>query len=114
MSNTSNQFNNINFDEFGFLTNPDDWSKEIAMHIAESENIVLKDEHWFIINIIRQEFDTTGRVPELRTILREIKKSLGSELSERKYIYKLFPYGYGQQACKIAGMRIPKKLWLDL
>jgi tRNA 2-thiouridine synthesizing protein E len=33
---------------------------------------------------------------------------------DRKYIYNLFPYGYGQQACKIAGMREPKKLWLDL
>jgi len=34
--------------------------------------------------------------------------------STRRYIYKLFPYGYGQQACKIAGMRQPKKLWLDM
>jgi len=26
----------------------------------------------------------------------------------------MFPYGYGQQACKIAGMRVPLKLWLYL
>jgi len=26
----------------------------------------------------------------------------------------MFPYGYGQQACKIAGMRVPLKLLLDL
>ncbi len=26
----------------------------------------------------------------------------------------LFPYGYGQQACKIAGMRKPLKLMRDI
>jgi len=29
-------------------------------------------------------------------------------------LYALFPYGYGQQACKIAGMRKPLKLMLDI
>ena len=42
------------------------------------------------------------------------KNKYGVEKSSRKYVYDLFPYGYGQQACKIAGMRQPKKLWLDM
>jgi tRNA 2-thiouridine synthesizing protein E len=46
--------------------------------------------------------------------LKDFKISYGIEKSTRRYIYELFPYGYGQQACKIAGMRQPKKLWLDM
>ena len=53
-------------------------------------------------------------MPELRQLLRFFETNYGKEKSSRKYIYKLFPYGYGQQACKIAGMRQPKKLWLDV
>lgn len=38
----------------------------------------------------------------------------GKEPATRKYLYDLFPYGYGQQACEIAGMRMPRKLMLDV
>ena len=41
-------------------------------------------------------------------------KKHGKEKATRKYVYNMFPYGYGQQACKIAGMRVPLKLLLDL
>ena len=55
-----------------------------------------------------------GTVPELRTSLKILKQSIGVEKATRKYIYALFSYGYGQQACKIADMRLPRKLWLDV
>jgi tRNA 2-thiouridine synthesizing protein E len=31
-----------------------------------------------------------------------------------EYLYKLFPYGYAIQACRIAGTRVPLKIMLDL
>ena len=74
----------------------------------------LTDKHWEIIILIRQLFDETQRVPELRTIIKNLRIDNTIDDVDRKYIYKLFPYGHGQQACKIAGMREPKKLWLDL
>ena len=66
------------------------------------------------IKYIRNHYTKHNRVPELRELLRLFETNYGKEKSSRKYIYKLFPYGYGQQACKIAGMRQPKKLWLDV
>ena len=42
----------------------------------------------------------------------ELGKQFGKEKAARKFLYQLFPYGYGQQACKIAGMRKPRKLML--
>jgi tRNA 2-thiouridine synthesizing protein E len=46
--------------------------------------------------------------------LRGLKRRYGKEKATRKYVYTMFPYGYGQQDCKIAGMRLPLKLLLDL
>jgi len=106
--------NNIEKDADGFLLEPDDWTEEVAREMAEPEEMLLTDEHWNLIHLIREYYYEYSSVPELRKILKRLKSELGEEKSTRKYVYALFPYGYGQQGCKIAGMRQPKKLWLDL
>jgi|TARA_B100000959_G_scaffold35932_1_gene34488 tRNA 2-thiouridine synthesizing protein E len=99
--------NNINFetDKSGFLRNPEHWNQEFATYIAEHENIYLSENHWEVINYIRKQYIENNKVPELRKLLTAFKKEYGIHKSTRKYIYHLFPYGYAQQACKIAGMR---------
>lgn len=101
-------------DEHGFLLDIEDWDEDLALELAMEENIQLNEEHWNIIHIIRELYTKTGTVPELRTILKYLRQTIGAEKATRKYVYTLFPYGYGQQACKIAGMRLPRKLWLDV
>ena len=101
-------------DDDGFLLDPDDWNEDFARHIAEQTELELSEDHWRVIHMIRQLYSDSGIVPELRTILKELKQAIGKEQATRKYVYALFPYGYGQQGCKIAGMRKPLKLWLDL
>ena len=105
---------NIATDDDGFLLDPDDWDEEIANNIANQSNLSLTDDHWKLIYFIREYYEEHGSVPELRKILKIIKNELGEDKATRKYVYRLFPFGYGQQGCKIAGMRQPKKLWLDL
>ncbi len=104
----------IQTDDDGFLLDPDDWTEEIALQIAKSEDLELTEERWNLIRIIRDYYYEHCAVPELRKILKQLKTEIGPEKATRKYVYALFPYGYGQQGCKIAGMRQPKKLWLDL
>ena len=101
-------------DEDGFILEPEDWDREFAETVSQSYDLELSKQHWDIVLLIRELFNETGTVPELRTILKKLKPGDGNEKATRKYIYTLFPYGYGQQACKIAGMRKPLKLWLDL
>jgi len=105
-------------DSDGFLLEPDDWTEELATTIAKefskSEQYELTKEQWNLIRLIREYYYENGTVPELRKVLKQLKQELGPEKATRKYVYSLFPYGYGQQGCKIAGMRQPKKLWLDL
>lgn len=104
----------IQTDDEGFLLDPEDWSEDIAISIAKQSEIELSDDHWRVIHIIREQYAETGVVPELRTILKKLREIIGKDQATRKYVYALFPYGYGQQGCKIAGMRKPLKLWLDL
>ncbi|MBT3548352.1 MAG: TusE/DsrC/DsvC family sulfur relay protein [Gammaproteobacteria bacterium] len=101
-------------DSDGFLLDPSDWNIQHAETVAKEFRTELSKNHWIVIKYIRKYFDEHQKVPELRYLLKYFKNEYGADKSTRKYIYKLFPYGYGQQACKIAGMRQPKKLWLDL
>jgi len=101
-------------DDDGFLLDPEEWDKEFALYSADKINISLSSDHWLVIRMIRDQYEKSMRVPELRHILKSIKLEMGEYKATRKFVYSLFPYGYGQQGCLIAGMRQPKKLWLDL
>ena len=74
----------------------------------------MTDEHWFVVNHVRQHYEQTGCIREARHLLKAMRHEYGKEKATRKYLYRIFPWGYGQMACKIAGMRKPLKLLLDL
>jgi tRNA 2-thiouridine synthesizing protein E len=104
----------IGIDLEGYLLDPSDWNHEVACFLAGQEELELEDHRWLVVNFVRDFYEFRQSVPEARFALKAMKESLGKEMATRKYLYQLFPYGYGQQACKIAGMRMPKKLLLDL
>lgn len=104
----------IEIDMHGFLIEPDDWNKKVALKIAELCDIEMTDMHWLVVNYIRDQYEYSNCVPEARHLLKYMKESLDKERATRKYLYKLFPYGYAIQACRIAGTRIPLKTMLDL
>jgi tRNA 2-thiouridine synthesizing protein E len=104
----------IEIDNEGYLLNTEDWSPELAAVIARDENLELTDDRLEIVNFVRTHFEERETIPELRTLLKALRERHGKDKATRKYVYNLFPYGYGQQACKIAGMRKPLKLLLDL
>jgi len=101
-------------DEEGFLLDPTEWSPALAEVIAENEGLPLNDERWLVVHFVREQFESRQSVPEARAVLKYLQEELGPDNATRKYLYMLFPYGYGQQACKIAGMRKPRKLMLDV
>ena len=104
----------IEIDNEGYLLNTDDWSPELAAVIARGEDMELTDERLEIVHFVREHFEERECIPEMRTLLKTLRERHGKQIATRKYVYSLFPYGYGQQACKIAGMRKPLKLLLDL
>ena len=101
-------------DNEGYLLDPLEWNEGIALAIAEQENIPMTAAHWEVVNFVRDYFELSQTVPENRTLLKTLRERHGKETATRRYVQGLFPYGFGQQACKIAGMRKPLKLLLDL
>jgi len=101
-------------DNEGFLLYPADWSHAVACAIARESGQPLGERHWQVIAYIRDYYERTETVPEARKLLRFMRDSWGDALGTRKTLYGLFPTGYGQTACKIAGMRKPLKLMLDV
>ena len=101
-------------DEEGFLLDAGDWHADLIAPLADEAGLELTAERLHVIHYIRDYFDSRLKVPEARTLLKHMATQWGRERATRRYLYRLFPRGYGQQACKIAGMRKPRKLMLDV
>lgn len=101
-------------DNEGFLLHPEDWNVRVASAIALEGGQALDEQHWQIIHFIRDYYERTETVPEARKLLQFMRDNWGNDQGTRKMLYRLFPTGYGQTACKIAGMRKPLKLMLDV
>lgn len=87
-------------DEDGFLENAEEWDEEVALVLAKSEGVELTDEHWKIINYLRDYYAEYNVAPMVRKLVKDSGKTM-------QEIYELFPSGPGKGACKIAGLPKP-------
>jgi TusE/DsrC/DsvC family sulfur relay protein len=94
-------------DEEGYLVNLADWNKDIAVAIAQAENVEMSENHWEVVNFLREYYDEYQIAPAVRVLTKAIGKQLGEDKGNSKYLYELFPYGPAKQACKIAGLPKP-------
>ncbi|MCP4072111.1 MAG: TusE/DsrC/DsvC family sulfur relay protein [Hyphomicrobiales bacterium] len=97
----------IEHDEEGYLTDLSQWNEELAIILAKDENIEMNEEHWEVINFLRNYYDEYQIAPAIRVLVKALKKTMGKEKGSNKYLYTLFPYGPAKQACKIAGLPKP-------
>jgi tRNA 2-thiouridine synthesizing protein E len=97
----------IEADEEGYLVDISEWNRDLAVLIAEDEEIEMTDDHWEVIDFLRQYYEDFQIAPAVRVLTKAIKKSMGPEKGNSAYLYELFPYGPGKQACKIAGLPKP-------
>ena len=89
---------NVNRNEEGYLTDLNQWDKEIALAIAEEEGITMTDDHWKVIDYLQEQFKN-----DIPLSIRKIGKSGVVSIKE---FYQLFPAGPLKISSKIAG--IPK------
>ncbi len=94
-------------DEEGYLTNLADWSEDVANYIAQTESIEMSDQHWEVVNFLREYYEEYQIAPAVRVLTKAIGKKLGADKGNSQYLYELFPYGPAKQACKIAGLPKP-------
>jgi TusE/DsrC/DsvC family sulfur relay protein len=92
----------VELDAEGFMTDPAQWTKEIAEAIARENGIdTLTEKHWKVIEFCRSDNEAKGTPPGVR----RITKNTGISTKE---MYELFPKGPGVLSSKIAGLSKPK------
>ncbi len=91
----------IAVDEDGFMETPEQWDERIALALASTEGLEnLTEEHWKVINYLRQYYAENGIAPMVRRLCKETGCNL-------QRIYELFPSGPAKGACKVAGLARP-------
>jgi tRNA 2-thiouridine synthesizing protein E len=91
----------VQLDPEGYLSNPDDWSPELAEQLAKQLGVGLTEEHWTVLRAAREIESESGSSPGLRKISKRSDTPI-------KSIYKLFPDGPAKLIAKIAGIPKPK------
>ena len=91
----------LDVDDDGFLEQPEIWNNEVALALASTEGLsILSEDHWKVINYLRDYFKQYGIAPMIRKLCKETGYNL-------KQIYELFPSGPAKGACKVAGLSKP-------
>jgi len=93
-------------DDEGYLLDPADWNEQVALALAEGEHLNLDDTYWDVLHFMREFFEERQIAPDARYVIKHLSEHWGT--GARKKLFELFPYGYVQQACKVAGMRRPR------
>ena len=88
----------VDVNEEGYFTNPEQWTTEIAVEIAKEVDLVLTDQHYAIMDFLRNKH-LAGDALSIRSINH-------SGVIDVKTFYQLFPGAPLKKATKIAG--IPK------
>lgn len=89
---------NISVTEEGFMTDFNQWDKNVAEALASENQIALTPRHWEILEYIQTEYKN-----DVPLSIRKIGKS---GIVDIKEFYQLFPVAPLKTATKIAG--IPK------
>ncbi|MEO5374761.1 MAG: TusE/DsrC/DsvC family sulfur relay protein [Alphaproteobacteria bacterium] len=97
----------IEHDEEGYILDVNLWTEELAAILAKAEKVDMTPEHWEVIQFLREYYNEYQIAPAVRVLTKAVAKKLGPEKGSNKYLYELFPYGPGKQACKIAGLPKP-------
>jgi TusE/DsrC/DsvC family sulfur relay protein len=92
----------VQVNDEGFMTDPSEWNKDIAVAIASDEGIAeLTPEHWKVIDYCRDVGLNSGSAPTLRNITQ------GAGVSTKE-LFGLFPKGPAKKVAKISGLGKPE------
>jgi tRNA 2-thiouridine synthesizing protein E len=90
----------VGFTAEGYVADPATWTRELGERIAAAEGIVLRPEHWRLIEFARRDYQATSAAPNIR----RITQGLGVNTKD---IYALFPKAPGRTLARIAGVPKP-------
>jgi len=93
----------VQVNDEGFMTDPNEWDKDIAAEIAQEEGLTeLTETHWKVIDWCRETAKgLNGKSPTLRQI------TTGTGVTTKE-LFALFPKGPAKKVARIAGLGKPE------
>ncbi len=93
----------VQVNDEGFMTDPNEWDKDIAAEIAKEEGLTeLTEAHWKVIDWSRETAQgLNGKSPTLRQI------TTGTGVTTKE-LFALFPKGPAKKVARIAGLGKPE------
>ena len=99
----------IETDPLGYLLDVNQWNQDVALAIAEKENLQLTEAHWEVIHFVRDFYKEYKTSPAIRMLVKTMAQKLGEDKGNSRYLQRLFPDGPTKQATKLAGLPKPAK-----
>ena len=90
----------VDVNDEGFMTNPDQWNEEIAKVLAKNIEIELTEDHWKVIRFLRDDFKSQGET----ATTRRVQSAGGFPVKQQ---FDLFPKKPGKKMSYIAGLPKP-------
>jgi tRNA 2-thiouridine synthesizing protein E len=91
----------VDVNEEGFLTQPDQWSEDLAPELARLIGIELTEEHWKLIRFLREDYAAQGET----ATLRRVSTQTGTPV---KTLFTLFPGKPAKKMSYVSGLPKPK------
>jgi len=91
----------------GRLAQLADWNEDIARQLASRDGIELTDDHWQVINTMRDYYQEYGVSPVKKLLKRSLQQNTESDRFDDLLLDSLFPDGVLSQGSKIAGIPLP-------
>ena len=97
----------LQLDKEGYLLRLSDWSHEVAGVLAAEEDLVLNEQHWEVIHVMRNFYAETDVSPAMRPLVKLVKEQLGEDKGNSIYLMQLFGASPAKTAARVAGLPRP-------
>jgi len=101
MSTTTIAGHEVEVNEEGFMTRPEQWSDELGAELARLIGVDMSEEHWKLVHFLREDYSKQGETATLRRV------SLQTGLPV-KQLFTMFPGKPAKKMSYVAGLPKPK------
>ncbi|MCW4151897.1 TusE/DsrC/DsvC family sulfur relay protein [Halomonas sp. 18H] len=102
-----NNGQSIPVDPEGYLVDRTHWSLDVARILAKEASIQLDEEHWAVIEVVRDFYRQYEMAPAMRPLVKAVGKQLGAEKGRSIHLMRLFPGSPAKVVARIAGLPKP-------
>ena len=101
MTTTTIAGHQVEVNDEGFLTVPDQWTEDLGAELAHLIGIEMTDEHWKLVRFLRDDYKTQGETATLRRVSTQTGVPV-------KTLFTLFPVKPAKKMAYVSGLPKPK------